>query len=464
MQYDKIILPKKQLIMKPDEYQLEAIKCNKNLLLIAGAGAGKTYTITEKIKYLIEEKHLKEDEILVISFTNKSVNDLKKRINYNINIMTFHKLAMSILDEYHVNYKLVSDSHLDFVADEFFNSLQNKEYIEEVLKYFKKYNYEDFLNSYDYKELKKLIITLIKIFKTNNKTKDDFKKLFKIDIFLSKYTYIIKCLYENDLTSNNSLDFDDLIIEATNVLNNPTKYKYIIVDEFQDTSNIRFNLINKIRDISNATLFCVGDDYQSIYHFSGCNLNIFLNFTKLIPNSIVLKLKYTYRNSEELIKTSSKFVMKNKSQIEKELISNKHIVKPIEFIYYINPKKAFNKIYSKVKLQGKLLVLGRNNFDIKKFSNENIPEFMSVHSSKGLESDNVILINMIDDIYGFPNKIVNSNLLEELHPSDKSYFYAEERRLFYVALTRTKNKVYILIPLFKKSIFIKELINLTKAI
>ena len=439
--------------MKPDEYQLEAIKCDKNLLLIAGAGAGKTYTITEKIKYLIEEKNLKEDEILVISFTNKSVNDLQKKINYKTNIMTFHKLAMSILDEYHINYKLVSDNYLDFVTDEFFKSLKNNEYIDEILKYFRKYDYEDFLNSYDYIELKKLIINLIKIFKTNNKTKEDFKKLFKTDSFLSKYTYIIKCIYENDLISSNSFDFDDLIIKATEVLNKPTKYKYIIVDEFQDTSNI-----------SDATLFCVGDDYQSIYHFSGCNLNIFLNFTKLIPNSVILKLKYTYRNSDELIKISSKFVMKNENQIKKELISNKHIDKPVEFIYYLNPKKAFKKIYNKIKSEGSLLVLGRNNFDINKFSNENIPEFMSVHSSKGLESDNVILINMADDIYGFPNKIINSNLLEELHPSDKSYLYAEERRLFYVALTRTKNKIYILVPLYKKSIFIKELRNLTKAI
>ena len=213
--------------MKPDEYQLEAIKCDKNLLLIAGAGAGKTYTITEKIKYLIDENHLKKDEILVISFTNKSVNDLSKRINYKINIMTFHKLAMSILDEYHINYKLVSDSYLDFVTDEFFKSLQSNEHINEILKYFRKYNYEDFLNSYDYKEFKKLIITIIKIFKTNNKTKDDFKKLFKEDSFLSKYTYIIKNIYENDLVSSNSFDFDDLIIKATDVLNKPTKYNIL---------------------------------------------------------------------------------------------------------------------------------------------------------------------------------------------------------------------------------------------
>ncbi len=448
--------------MKPDKYQLKAIECDKSVLLIAGAGAGKTFTITEKIKYLVEKRHLKEEEILVISFTNKSVNDLKKRVNCNVDIMTFHKLAMSILDTYKIDYKLASSTYLELVTDEFFQSLSNKENIDELLKYFKKYNYQDFLNSYDYIELKKLIISLIKIFKTNNKTKEDFKSLFKVDSLLSKYAYIIKCIYENDLLSSNMFDFDDLIIKATSVLDKPMKYKYIIVDEFQDTSLIRFNLINRIRVLSNSTLFCVGDDYQSIYHFSGCDINIFLNFTKLIPNSCVLKLKYTYRNSQELINISSKFVMKNNTQIKKELLSNKHIDKPIEYIYYLNPKRAFKKVYEKLTKKGSLLILGRNNFDIKKFSNKNITEFMSVHSSKGLESDNVILINMTDDTYGFPNKIVNSSLLESLHPSDKSYLYAEERRLFYVALTRTRNKVYILVPLFKKSMFIRELKKINK--
>ena len=121
----------------------------------------------------------------------------------------------------------------------------------------------------------------------------------------------------------------------------------------------------------------------------------------------------------------------------------------------------FKKLYKELN-NNNLLVLGRNNFDIKKFSKDDIPEFMSVHSSKGLEADNVILINMVDDLYGFPNKLINSKLIEELHPSDKSYIYAEERRLFYVALTRTKNYVYILVPIFKKSIFIKELKKILK--
>ena len=401
----------KNLIMKPDKYQLDAVKSNKNTLLIAGAGAGKTFTIIEKIKYLINEKNIKPCEILVISFTNKSVNDLKRKIDYKIDIMTFHKLAISILDKKHTQYSLVSDKYLEYVTDEFFKSI-DLDKRDELLKYFKEYN----------------------------------------------YAYVVKCVYENELKSSGKYDFDDLIIKATESLDENLGYKYIIIDEFQDTSLIRFNFIKKIKDLSNAILFCVGDDYQSIYHFSGCDINIFLNFTKYVSNSQIKKLKYTYRNSQELIDISTKFVMKNKSQIKKKLLSHKHLDKPIEFIYYINPYIVFKKLYNKLKKENNdLLILGRNNFDISKFSKEEIKEFMSVHSSKGLEAENVILINLTDGLYGFPNKIINSKLIEELHPSDKTYLYAEERRLFYVALTRTRNKVYILVPFFNKSIFIKEL-------
>lgn len=442
--------------MKPDKYQLKAIKDNSNILLIAGAGAGKTFTIVQKIKYLIENNYVNPKEILVLSFTNKSVNDLKKKITSNVNITTFHKLAIEILDLNKINYNLVSDKYLNYIINEFFQSLNNDEYKKEILNYFKERNYFKFLNSYKFNSFQKLITNLIKLYKTNNYTKDNFKALFKINNFLAKYTYIIFCIYENELASNNSLDFDDLIIKATQIVNKTTKYKYIIVDEFQDTSLIRFNLIKKIKDINNATLFCVGDDYQSIYHFSGCNINLFLDFNKLIPNSKILKLKYTYRNSQELINISTKFIMKNNKQIRKSLISNKHLDKPIEYIYYINPYKTFLRLYNKLSSQN-LLVLGRNNFDIKKFSHKEINEYLTIHASKGLEAENVIIINLTNDLYGLPNKLKNSKLIEELHPSDTSYLYAEERRLFYVALTRSKNKVYLLVPLFKKSQFIKEL-------
>lgn len=447
--------------MNLDKYQLEAVRNIGNTLLIAGAGSGKTTTILKRIEYLIESNIFKVDEILVISFTNKSVDDLKKRCKYQVNIKTFHKLAMEILEEYNINHKLVSEDYLLFLTNEFFITLTDTSLTQEIIKYFGYYNYQEFLKTYTYKEFIKLICNLIKLYKSNNLTKEDIKNLFNIDNFISKYMYIIFCKYNQELRSFNGFDFDDLILEATKIISKKSKYKHIIIDEFQDTSLIRFNLINKIRVINNATLFCVGDDYQSIYHFSGCNINLFLNFCNYVDDSKIIKLRYVYRNSQELVDISSNFIMKNKYQLKKDLISNKHIDKPIKFIYYINPYKAFEKIYKIVKNSSKsLLVLGRNNFDIKKFSKENISEFMSVHSSKGLEADNVILINMVDNIYGFPNKLINSKLIEELHPSDKSYIYAEERRLFYVALTRTKNYVYILVPIFKKSKFIKEVRHL----
>lgn len=227
----------KNLIMKPDKYQLDAIKSNKNTLLIAGAGAGKTFTIIEKIKYLINEKNIKPCEILVISFTNKSVNDLKRKIDYKIDIMTFHKLAISILDKKHTQYSLVSDKYLEYVTDEYFKSI-DLDKRDELLKYFKEYNYDKFLESYKFINFKKLIITLIKLYKTNNKTKDDIKKLFLKDTFLTKYAYVVKCVYENELKSSGKYDFDDLIIKATESLDENLGYKYIIIDEFQDTSLI----------------------------------------------------------------------------------------------------------------------------------------------------------------------------------------------------------------------------------
>ena len=442
-----------------DEFQKKAVYETGNILLIAGAGAGKTFTIIKKIEYLVDVLKYKPEEILIISFTNKSVNDLKRKIKYNCSIYTFHKLAINILSDYNINFSIVDDNYLEFITDEFFKSLTNKSMIYEILTFFKEYNYDKFLTSYKYKEFIKLLVNLIKIYKTNNSNEDTFDNMWQKNNFVSKYVFIIKTIYEKELKSTNSMDFDDLIINATNILNKFYRFKYIFVDEFQDTSLIRFNLINKLRIINKAYIFAVGDDYQSIYHFSGCDINLFLDFPKLIPNSKVLKLKYTYRNSQELIDIAAKFIMKNKKQLKKDLISNKRINNPIKIIYYINPKKSFSKLYKKLKIiSNDVLVLGRNNSDIKFFvDNEDEINFLTVHSSKGLEAENIILINMTNKIYGFPNKIKNHSLLELLHPSDKDILFSEERRLFYVALTRTKNKIYILVPIFNKSCFIKEL-------
>ena len=285
-------------------------------------------------------------------------------------------------------------------------------------------------------------------------------------------------IYELELMSQNEIDFDDMLHIANKlVLKNgiKKKYKYIIIDEYQNTSYVKFNLIKNILEKTNAHLLAVGDDFQSIYRFTGCNLEIFVNFKKYFKNATIMKIENTYRNSLELIKITSKFILKNKRQIKKNLKSSKCLDNPIKFIYYNNKKQIFKKlivdIYNKTKKE--IMILGRNNIDINSvidsdfilkdndlifLKNKNIKmKYYTVHKSKGLESDSVIIINMEDKLLGFPSQVEDDKILRLVLHKKEYYPYEEERRLFYVALTRTKNEVYLLVPTNKKSIFVEEL-------
>ena len=438
-----------------DSNQKEAIYSDEiNTLVLAGAGSGKTLTIVGKINYLIEEKQIKENEILCISFTNDSVNDLKKRINYNIDIFTFHKLALEIIKDYNISITL-DNNYLEYIINELFlsviDNIDNK-----ILKYFNT-EITSFINlfknyNYDYKYL-------LKMSKKN--------KLLK----LIMYIYMI---YNDELKSSNYVDFNDIINLATKLIKDKglkRYYKYIIIDEYQDISDNRYKLIKSIKESCNSKLFAVGDDYQSIYKFSGSNLNMITKFKKYYGYTKIIMLVNTYRNSNELINVATKFIMKNKFQIKKKLVSNKNIDKPIKIVYYKKNESIKFKLILNI-LNNKILVLGRNNFDINYILDEDVDfkdekiiykkeyDYKTVHRSKGLEEDNVILINLNNSKYGFPNK-KNDNITKYILPKDK-YLYEEERRLFYVALTRTKNYIYLLVDKDNPSVFVKELLRNNK--
>ena len=274
---------------------------------------------------------------------------------------------------------------------------------------------------------------------------------------------------------------DDMIIKASEVVSQSgisSVYKYVIIDEYQDTSFIRFNLVKNILQTTNASLMVVGDDFQSIYRFTGCDLAIFLNFDKYFNEAKIMKIQNTYRNSQDLINIAGGFVMKNKNQIYKNLKSNKHLEYPIKIIYYSNIKETFLKLILKIYQEANtpILVLGRNNQDINcvldnnhfkindnqiiYIKNKDIKiKYLTAHKSKGLEEENVILINLENKILGFPNQISDSKILRHVSKNKEKFPYSEERRLFYVALTRTKNNVYLLVPKQNESIFVKELIK-----
>ena len=436
-----------------NEKQLEAVKSLENTLVVAGAGSGKTFTIVNKIKYLLDNNIYKENELLIISFTNESVNDLKRKIDYNLDIMTFHKLAITLINN--PDMKISNEYYLKFIINEYFNSYG---------KYNKKQNklIKRILQEMDIDNLKKLIFTFINLYKSNYNDINYLLNLYQKSHFINKIYFKIILeiyhIYNQELESSNLYDFNDMIKIATNnIINNQikTNYKYIIIDEFQDTSLNRFKLINAIIKQNNAKIFVVGDDYQSIYRFTGCNLDIFLNFNKLVNNLNIINLDYNYRNPKEIIDVANSFIMKNKNQIKKETICLKNINKPIKICFYKNKRTAIEKILKYI--DSKYLILGRNNKDKDLFNVQDKP-FLTIHKSKGLEEDNIILINLTNNNNSLPSKIKNHKIINKIIKTDY-YPYEEERRLFYVALTRTRNNIYLLVPKSNYSIFIKELMK-----
>lgn len=451
-----------------DEYQIECVKENKNLLIVAGAGCGKTSTILGKVKYLIHN-NIKEDEILCISLTNEATNGLKNKllnIGINVHCYTFHKLGLNIINRYYNDVTIYDNRYLEYIVNEYFLSVVKYSYRKYyIMVLFKRFNYNDIVNSKEFLIYKKNIVTFINLLKNKGLSINFIYDKYKNNFNKITYKFILEIyrIYENELTSSNSIDLNDMIIKAEQLVNKyhlKLKYKYIIIDEFQDSSKIRLNLIKSIIKYNNAKIMCVGDDYQSIYRFAGSDIEIFLKFKDYFVDSKIMYLKNTYRNSKELLYVSNKFICKNKYQLKKELFSNKSNSKPIKIYYSSNKVYGLKKLISIVK--NNYMIIGRNNNDIKyyvdKFCDVNSINYYTAHKSKGLESDNVILINLCDDIMGFPNKIKNNKRIKSLFDKEL-YKYDEERRLFYVALTRTKNSVFMLIDKNNMSVFVKEVIR-----
>ena len=350
------------------------------------------------------------------------------------------------------------------------------------------------------KEIIKLIESFINLSKSRRHDKNALSNLllnryllnnkftFERQKFFLSFVLPILEKYDNTLKERNEIDFNDMINYATDIIKENKfnyRYRYIIVDEYQDISIARFNLIKEIRDLSSARLICVGDDWQFIYRFAGSDISLFSNFEKHVGKHEKLFIEQTYRNSQSLIDITSKFIQKNTKQIQKNPKSMKEPVdEPLKFEYYGQNHLEdifINEIERIVNKYGNksILVLGRHSFDINELikltTNNRIKyiersdkleiqgfedveiKYITVHKSKGLEADNVIILNLKNHLLGFPNKISDDPILSLLLSDEDAYRFAEERRLFYVALTRTKNEVVLLIP-SDPSLFVEELL------
>lgn len=461
-----------------DRDQIKLLINDCNSFVIAGAGSGKTLTILGKISYLIEKKNINPENILVISFTNASVNDIKRRINYNINVFTFHKLAINILNKNQVSYSICNNDLLKYTIKEYLITCTKNEQ-QKILKFINFYNsYDMFLKSQHFKKFCSIIETFINLYKANNYNTNDILSINYTELQKHILTIIFK-IYKKYLEEKNSmkkLDLDDLIKYSTQyVSNKKLNFKYIIIDEFQDTSLIRLNLVKQLYLSEKSKIIVVGDDWQSIYRFSGCDLTLFLNFSKFFPNVFEIKLSNTYRNSQELINIASKFIQKNPTQIKKQLLSKKHNLTPIILAPYKNKSKKLKDILNHLlSISNDILILSRNNEDILQYIDNDIIiinekilyksiliPFLTIHKSKGLEAKYTIILNCNNEHLGFPCQIENCSIINKTFEKEK-FTYSEERRLFYVALTRCKEQVFILYDKKSPSLFIKELKKIIK--
>lgn len=362
------------------------------------------------------------------------------------------------------------------------------------------------------RKLVNLICRFIVNFKTNGYTADEFSKMYHSTTNVRSKLFLNICeecflQYEKYLKENKAVDFEDMINESAKILRDVKEmrqrlhFKYIIVDEYQDISRQRFDLTKALSEVTDGKIIAVGDDWQSIYAFSGSDISLFTKFEEKMGYAKLLKIVRTYRNSQDVIDIAGNFIQRNPEQIEKKLISPKRIKDPVIIYTYDNTVKkydesrrlkvqyatakavetALEQIIEFNKMEGKgdngsILLLGRYGFDgdhlersglfeyntrgskIKsvKYPKLNIT-FMTVHMAKGLGYDNVIVVNGKNETYGFPSKIEDDPVLSFVIKGDNAIDYAEERRLFYVAMTRTKNRVYFIAPEKNPSEFLLEI-------
>lgn len=293
--------------------------------------------------------------------------------------------------------------------------------------------------------------------------------------------------YQSMLCSRNEIDFNDMINLASEYVQLGQfthSYNYVIVDEYQDISQARYRLLDAMRQQKDYRLFCVGDDWQSIYRFSGSDIGFILNFEKYWGASEVSRIETTYRFPQSLITVSSSFIMKNPEQKQKQLRSATadHGFSMEKIVGYTD---TYAIEFLAERLRGlpkgsSVLFLGRYRFDIKildgqrQFSYQYNAalgrtevsfarrtdlqiSFMTVHGSKGLQADYVFLLNTKAYGMGFPSQIADAPILQLLLDNCDHYPFAEERRLFYVAITRAKKKVWLVTLKGNESVFVKEI-------
>jgi DNA helicase IV len=282
--------------------------------------------------------------------------------------------------------------------------------------------------------------------------------------------------YINYCTNKSYLDFNDLISRSTSLFQNQldiankykSKYQYILVDEFQDVNNLQVKLI-KLMLTEQTQLFCVGDDWQSIYGFRGSNVSYIVDFENHFANSKVIKLNLNYRSTQNIVGASNEVIKNNKFKVEKEIQASKKSEHKIVVYSGSSEEENIQFCYDKVK---ELLKEGLLNDDILflyrrskmytpyffRFKNDGLRvQAKTIHAAKGLEAKVVFIIGLTEGNGGFPDIWLEDRIFQVIKKANHDLLMEEERRLFYVAITRAKDKLFLITEKGNESSFLKEI-------
>lgn len=517
-----------------DRQQVESIENDsQNTLVVAGAGTGKTTTIIGKVKWILN-RWIREKcnipRILVISFTHATRIELEKRILAEIlnndeifkiyhpgvflMIETFHSLALKIVKETRQNMRAGPDKiRLTKLGFGDFLKQTRPDISEDTAEIYERLYY--LMRNYhiEYQDLRQFTNIKYPNFWQKKKRLENLDTIRRLEELSQKY--------KATLSSAGEVDFVGFLEEAMN--NTPSTintnnlkllekfcFDFVIIDEYQDISPLEYSLIKKIRQMHGFRLFCVGDDWQTIYQFAGSEIDLILDFKKYWGETKVFKIEQTYRFPERLAKLSGDFVMKNRSQLVKN-IRGINCLDPDQIIEINGPSErtdlnALFFFFLNLPRNARIFLIGRYNFDIKrilhceflefkistselKISMPKRPDldirFYSAHKSKGLQADYVFIINCRDATLGFPSQVKEKDLITitketflwkehnkklgrlrrrsllvrawNFLTTTRECEFTEERRLFYVAMTRARKKVFFLTVQNKESHFILEL-------
>lgn len=315
------------------------------LLILAGAGSGKTRVLTHRIAYLIEEHQVPPYHILALTFTNKAANEMRERVNNIIEygagsiwVSTFHSTCVRILRRFidHLGY----DN-----AFTIYDSDDQKSLMKDICKQLnidtKKYKERTFLNA---------ISSAKDELKTPEQYADEVAKEYNKKIFGRVYKE-----YQKRLKQNNALDFDDLIMltvqlfrQNAEILNHyQERFPFILVDEYQDTNTAQFTLLSLLAS-RYQNLCVVGDDDQSIYRFRGANIHNILNFEKIFPATKVIRLEQNYRSTKNILAAASGVIKHNSMRKEKTLWTTAEAGAPISYGRYDNEYEEAQGIASDI--------------------------------------------------------------------------------------------------------------------